>query len=303
MDSMKRCLMLAQVLIGSAASASHRCVFMHGLGMPNSSAPTEIDTDDYWGGDSNIIRLTPFCSSRTYIHQDTLTRAWDNVELQHAVCEAALGEGSNDTVIRNTVFFAHSMGNLIFADALRQKACSLDASSHFVSISAPWYGSKASQVLEESCSNSSLGEAFHWLANKLHRCDPDRPGKVFHAYESLHPAYPPFEGLAEFAAEQVSFAMCGHSPYGLTSVYSAAMEGLARAIGFGEKSDGMVALSSCLLPGKAYDTHWQSEFYSAGINHVDGTLRSGDGSLGLPSRQPSKWVSSLFTRHSETVLV
>mmetsp|Transcript_15433 Transcript_15433/g.41672 ORF Transcript_15433/g.41672 Transcript_15433/m.41672 type:complete len:303 (+) Transcript_15433:66-974(+) len=302
MDSMKRCLMLAQVLIGSAASASHRCVFMHGLGMPNSSAPTEIDTDDYWGGDSNIIRLTPFCSSRTYIHQDTVTRAWDNAEMHKAVCEAALGEGSNDTVIRDTVLFAHSMGNLIFADALRQKACSLDTSSYFVAISAPWYGSKASQVLEESCSNSSLGEAFHWLANKLHRCDPDRPGKVFHAYESLHPAYPPFEGLAEFAAEQVSFAMCGHSPYGLTSVYSAAMEGLARAIGFGEKNDGMVPLSSCLLPGKAYDTHWQSAFYSAGINHIDGTLRSGDGSLGS-SRQPSQWVSSLFTKHTETVLV
>eukprot|EP00443_Scrippsiella_acuminata_P048461 CAMPEP_0115200778 /NCGR_PEP_ID=MMETSP0270-20121206/17292_1 /TAXON_ID=71861 /ORGANISM="Scrippsiella trochoidea, Strain CCMP3099" /LENGTH=299 /DNA_ID=CAMNT_0002614183 /DNA_START=75 /DNA_END=974 /DNA_ORIENTATION=+ len=299
---MKRCLMLAQVLIGSAASASHRCVFMHGLGMPNSSAPTEIDTDDYWGGDSNIIRLTPFCSSRTYIHQDTVTRAWDNAEMHKAVCEAALGEGSNDTVIRDTVLFAHSMGNLIFADAIRQGACSLDTSSHFVSIAAPWYGSKASQVLEEYCSNSSAGEVLHWLAHKLHRCDADRPGSISHAYESLEPTYPAFEGLAEFAAQQVSFAMCGHSPYGLTSVYSAAMEGLASAIGFGEQSDGMVPLSSCLLPGKAYDTHWQSAFYSAGINHIDGTLRSGDGSLGS-SRQPSQWVSSLFTKHTETVLV
>jgi len=275
---------------------------MHGLGMPNSSAPTEIDTDDYWGGDSNIIRLTPFCSSRTYIHQDTVTRAWDNAEMHKAVCEAALGEGSNDTVIRDTVLFAHSMGNLIFADAIRQGACSLDTSSHFVSIAAPWYGSKASQVLEEYCSNSSAGEVLHWLAHKLHRCDADRPGSISHAYESLEPTYPAFEGLAEFAAQQVSFAMCGHSPYGLTSVYSAAMEGLASAIGFGEQSDGMVPLSSCLLPGKAYDTHWQSAFYSAGINHIDGTLRSGDGSLGS-SRQPSQWVSSLFTKHTETVLV
>mmetsp|Transcript_25425 Transcript_25425/g.64004 ORF Transcript_25425/g.64004 Transcript_25425/m.64004 type:complete len:300 (-) Transcript_25425:382-1281(-) len=299
---MRSCLMAAQLLVSATAAASYRCVFMPGLGWPNSSAPTANDTDSYWGGDSNINKLTPYCSSRTYIHQDTLTRGWDNAELQQAVCEAGLGEGTNDTVIRNTVFFAHSMGNLIFADALRQKACSLDASSYFVAISAPWYGSKASQVLEESCSNSSAGEAFHWLANKLHRCDPDRLGKVFLAYESLHPAYPAFEGLAEFAAQQVSFAMCGHSPYGLTSVYSAAMEGLARAIGFGEKNDGMVPLSSCLLPGKAYDTHWQSAFYSAGINHIDGTLRSGDGSLGS-SRQPSQWVSSLFTKHTETVLV
>jgi len=291
------------VLIGAAATASRRCVFMHGLGMPNSSAPTEIDTDSYWGGDSNIKTLTPFCSSRTYIHQDTVTRAWDNAEMHRAVCEAAVGEGSNDTVIRDTVLFAHSMGNLILADAIRQGACSLDTSSHFVSIAAPWYGSKASQVLEEYCSNSSAGEALHWLANKLHRCDVDRPGKVSQAYESLDPTYPAFDGLAEFAAEQVSFAMCGHSPYGLTSVYSAAMEGLARAIGFGEKSDGMVPLSSCLLPGKAYDTHWQSAFYSAGINHVDGTLRSGDGTWGLPSRQPSQWVSSLFTKRIETVLV
>lgn len=141
------------------------------------------------------------------------------------------------------------------------------------------------------------------MADKLHRCDPDRPGKASTGYESLDPAYPAFAGLAEFAAGQVSFAMCGRSPFGLTSVFSVAMEGISKMADFGEKNDGMVQLSSCLLPGKAYDSHWQSAFYSADVNHVDGTMRTGDGSFGLPNRQPATWLSSLFKARSETVFV
>jgi hypothetical protein len=296
--------MLAQLAVEAVAAASYRCVFMHGAGWPNSSAPTATDTDSYWGGDANINKLTPYCSSRTFIHQETLTRAWDDAELQRAVCEAAVGDGNTDSLIRNTMVFAHSMGNLVVAGALRQQVCSLDSSSRFVAISALWRGSKGCAAVEQACSNTSAGEAFHWMAEKSQHCDGSRPGKAPRGYESMDPGYPALAGLAEFAAERVDFALCGRSPFGLTSTYSIAMEALAHMVGYGEENDGMVPLSSCLLPGKTYNTHWRSAFYDAEVNHVDGTFRNGDGSFSLSARQPSSWVSSLFgEERAETVLV
>merc|ERR1712060_641171 len=147
------------------ASEQMRCVFLHGCGMPNTSPPTTSDTDKYWGGDDNIIKATPYCSSRIFLHQNTQKRGWDDVDLQEAVCDATVGEGGSDKVIRNTIIISHSMGNNIFAGALQRGLCSFDsASSQWISIQAPWLGSKAAGWVSNICSKKKSTNLFRWLA-------------------------------------------------------------------------------------------------------------------------------------------
>lgn len=282
-------LLLSQVLVAHAADASYRCVFLHGVGVSHTSNSTDSDTGDYWGGD-DIIEHTPYCASRVFLHQDTVRRGWDDVELQKAACDLAVGN-STDGVIRSTVVISHSMGNLFFAEALRKGNCSLDSSSQWISIQAPWLGSKMATWIHKICSNHTSSKLLRWLAKELNYCDPDQPGKVYQAYETLKPDFPGLQSLALVANAQVTRALCGSSVFGLPTMYSAALAALAGEVEFGEDSDAVVPLSSCLLPGRDYREHYAERFYLAQINHLDGTCRSGNALLDFDSRQPCSWLA------------
>mmetsp|Transcript_95545 Transcript_95545/g.239431 ORF Transcript_95545/g.239431 Transcript_95545/m.239431 type:complete len:335 (+) Transcript_95545:196-1200(+) len=289
-------LCLAGVFVGAAAATGisdpSRCVFLHGVGTPNSSAVTAEDTDGYWGGQDVIAKYTSYCSTRVFLHQDTVKRGWDDPDLQRAACDAAVGQGA-DGVVRDTIVISHSMGNLFFAEALRRGVCSFDdSSSKWISIEAPWLGSKAAPWVSTICSNETTSSALRWLAGKLHYCDPDVPGKVYRGYETLQPSFPGLANLPAVAQAHVTKALCGASAFGLTSVYSAAFEALAAEVNYGDDNDGMVAVSSCQLPGKDYKKHYAEDFYLAEINHADGTCRAGNGIWGLAARQPCLWLAS-----------
>jgi len=300
MTSLLPSVLLSQL---GGAAASFKCVFLHGVGWPNTSAPTTSDTDEYWGGDDNINSLTPWCSSRVFLHQETRKRGWDDDELGQGVCHDILGADSDDKVIRNTVIVTHSLGNLIFAAALRRGDCSMDASSHFVAITAPWHGTKGVSVLAELCSNTTTHTDLKWLVQKMHYCDEEEPGLLQKGYRTMAPDYPGFMGLWKTAQVSVSAAMCGQSAFGLSTLYSVAMETLSTYIEYGEDNDGMVPVSSCFLPGMVYKPDYTSRFYAADVNHVDGTLRDGNGVFGTVTRQPNLWFSSLFTSNSTEMLV
>jgi len=89
----------------------------------------------------------------------------------------------------------------------------------------------------------------------------------------------------------VTRSMCGTSAFGLTSLYSAALKALAEEVKYGQDNDGMVAVQSCMLPGKIYTQHYSMQFYLSIINHIDGTCRTGNGIFGKVSRQPCLWLA------------
>lgn len=279
--------MLSLVLISSLcwlpSSEAVRCVFLHGAGCSNVGEPTPTDTDGYWGGQSHLSAYSNFCTEYLFNHDDTRNQGFDDQTLMERYCSVA-SYGTME--ISNTVIVTHSMGNLILGQALREGVCTMDKdSTYWLSISAPWEGSKACDWLQNICDGKG-GSVLQWLAKEMSYCDN---GKIHQAYVSMKPSNPVFNGLKDAVIPYVDAAMCGTSAYGLTSVYSAAMEALSAEVQYGEKDDGMVGITSCLL-GPQYGNTYKDKYYAAAINHADGTLREGNGDFGKPSRQPANWL-------------
>lgn len=275
-----------------AAASLVRCVFLHGTGENITKPETSTDDTAYWGGDT-ILKYTPYCTSRVFIHEDTTNNGWDSAYLQERFCKVAVGENTATKEIEDAVVFTHSMGNLALAAAFKNGVCSLGASSRWYAASAPWKGSQAASWVEGLCANMSIGTAaLTWLARELNYCDPHHP-QASQGYMSLQVGYPGLSDLLEVAVELVSGALCGTSSYGITSQFSIPLEALDIAVGYGEDDDGMVGISSCTLPGKPYGENASNPFYKAAINHADGTCRDGNGDFGVDTRQPASWYASV----------
>ena len=274
-----------------ALAGKQRCLFVHGTGETYVSPPTDTDTTDYWGGQANVVKATGVhCSSYSFVHMNTVINSWNSSSLQSQVCEAA-GASIGGT-ITNTHIFTHSMGNLIFSGALTNGVCHLGASSNWVSLSALWLGSKAAAWVDRVCTDTSkLSWILRKFADDEHYCN----GTIGNlAYRSMKPSNLWLRlGVLRKTAEQfVTASVCGTSPFGIFSKYSAALEAISVAVDFGEKSDGMVGIDSCKLPSRNYATDYHgTNFYMADINHADGTLRDGNGDSADDS--PVAWVQSL----------
>jgi hypothetical protein len=294
-------LALAGLALSGQPSPASRCVFLHGIGELETSPPTPTDTAKYWGGLGLDAFIGTECNSTWFVHQDSTTRAFDDAALMQAYCEAVAGSDDLDQPVQNTVVISHSMGNLAIAEAFRTGLCSIDPeSSKWLSLHAPWKGSKAADFIKKLCSNPSVwSKPVRWIATEMNYCQPSQNGEANVGYLALTPEAPKLANgtLAAYAAAAVSGAVCGHSATGLVSEYSAALEALALAVEYGEENDGMVPVSSCLLnatatePAIVYNGSYASPFYFAKINHADGTMRDGNGDFGHDDRQPGKWLA------------
>lgn len=298
----------AWLLLLPVTLAKPRCVFLHGIGVRKTAPTDSHDFDAYWGGDANIASFTPYCASRTFVHQDTVVRGWDNDEVQLAYCAAAVGVDKSDGVIRDTIVITHSMGNNVFGGALLSRKCSMDDSSRWISLSAPWEGSKAAGWVSVLCTNkTNVSTSLHWLAEELSYCNKSHPGQVNHAYTTLAPGYPGLMDVRQLATSRVDAAICGDNAFGLTGEYSVPLELLSNLVPFNGKNDGMVGVPACMLPGRVYNDTYESVFYLASVNHADTTCQDGNGAFGYASRRPCQWLSqrsnvSLW-RHAETLFV
>jgi len=90
---------------------------------------------------------------------------------------ATLGaESRGGTVIKDTIIFAHSMGNLVFATALKQGVCSLDSSSSWYALSPPIYGTKAATKIQYLCqAPQQVNPLLTLLAIDRSFCSSDSP--------------------------------------------------------------------------------------------------------------------------------
>lgn len=109
----------------------------------------------------SLARGCPFCrftgSSRLFNHDDTVSQGWTEPALLKSVCNTLLlastgrGLSPNNTVVRDTIVFSHSMGNLIVANAIKNGYCSLDSSVSWYGVGAPIQGSMAAAKCESIC--------------------------------------------------------------------------------------------------------------------------------------------------------
>jgi len=153
------------------------CIFLHGAGQTQDRPPT-TRFRQYWG---HIEQFTSQCSTHWFNHHDTTYRGFDDPILTSGYCTvAALGPNSQGNVIKDTIVFTHSMGNLIFASALKQGVCSLDSSSSWYAVSPPLYGTKAINEIEQVCGNPEMANILLvYLVLDQNFCTMDSPAVQF----------------------------------------------------------------------------------------------------------------------------
>ncbi len=290
------------------AAPAKTCVFLHGVGQTLADkGPPSPEYPDYWG---NSHMYTPQCKERIFIREETKDRGWTSEELQKSFCNVALYGSRNrpekDTVIRNTILFVHSMGNLILAAAIKNGFCEVDTkTTTWYSLMGPYAGSKVVPLLEEICEDAQTGE---WPVSKakLYRFVADAGGYCvphsihpYHAYATMRPAYCDhkhqvcLEELHGIAGDRINGSMCGDSPYGISSRYSAGLKILSEIVGYGEPNDGMVPLNSCMYASKGakFSVDFKQPNYLSAINHSDGTCRNGD-SYWSEGAKPCSYLAS-----------
>ena len=96
LEFMRRALNSSQVLSESVGTPKkYRCVFLHGIGYLVTGPPNASDVEGYWGGDEIVRQNTPQCSSWTFVHQDTVHRAWNDTSL--VACGLAMLQSTAQT--------------------------------------------------------------------------------------------------------------------------------------------------------------------------------------------------------------
>jgi hypothetical protein len=249
------------------------CVFVHGTGAVGNGTVIMSDKG-YWG---HVEKYTPQCKNRYFMYSDTVGNGWDNERLHREVCTAVLHNTNQaDKIVRNRIIFAHSMGNLILAGAIKRGLCDIDpATTSWYALMAPWHGSKAANFVEKLC---PAKDAFSYVEKKvaalLGYCINDA---ACGAYKSLREDNGALDEIRTIAMKRVKGTMCGDSAWGLTTHYSIMLSGLSKIVGFGEYSDGMVAVSSCTLPGLKMEKQPHDLHYVSALNHADGTCRNSNG--------------------------
>ncbi|KAG2383703.1 hypothetical protein C9374_004374 [Naegleria lovaniensis] len=292
----------------ASPNATKVCVFLHGAGYRFDEEPTH--SFSYWG---NINAYTTQCKESWFIRRNTANRGWTSEELQTSYCSLALVNSKpNSTLITDTIIFTHSMGNLIFPTAMYKGYCELDLkTSIWVSLSAPFNGSKAAYYLKTLCYDydhqsapNNLQKIIDFIAQVTQNCDGENP---IEADATLYPDFcdvdrPTYRGkkpmclgapIFSYSKPLIAARLCGFSPMGLVTYYGVALELFANMVQYGEANDGLVPASSCLMdtPLDKFSPIPESVLYAANINHADATCRNGDSVFGDTTKQPCAFYS------------
>ncbi|KAJ0391485.1 hypothetical protein ATCC90586_012116 [Pythium insidiosum] len=292
------------------ADARHNLTLLNDRGSAFSFIASGTMTDafpEYFGSVQHQIKC---CARVQFLHVDTLNTPWYDASVTSKLCDAAqqLSGSADRMAIENVAIIAHSMGNLITAAALLDQ-CGLAASSKWIALAGPMRG---------SASASSAMTAFSKLPSAVVEClciDNQTPldDPLLHAltFFGLCPTRRSLQSIVlqgsrasssaldarleravESFGRHVTSSLCAVSSAGLVSKDSAMLAVLG--VGSGQASrqnDGQVEFAACRGPLDAalYSASWRDgRFYKPQINHLDATLRLGDGWWG-DDRKPLKW--------------
>ena len=104
--------------------------------------------------------------------------------------------------------------------------------------------------------------------------------------------------LVNEAASFIKGRMCGTSSYGMGGFTGVGLAAISAFVGYGEVSDGMVAMSSCAQSsfnkGQLLKPDVTSVNYLLNGNHQDGTCKSGNGAGG--DQWPCVWFRNMIAK-------
>lgn len=288
------------------------CLIIHGLGYNDGEL---TDTFPEYFGD--IEKQAKCCSSVKFMHIDTTNSAWYDDALTNKVCQTAASVSNSKDIqnLENIAIIAHSMGNMVVSSALTKKQCGLAASSKWIALAGPIYGSAAAST-SVSLFSSLPASIQKTLCTDNPSTKLDNPIVELLYHYGLCPTMISIRSIGVMGAKvlpagvddlyiqsgltyakYVSSNMCGVSFTGLLSSDSATLAVLGVVSGHASlENDGQVDFSSCraTLPTSKYSTSWNGgKFYKASINHLDATFRHGDGWWGK-DRKPIKWFNCQF---------
>lgn len=243
---------------------------------------------------------------------NTVHNTWYSKELRQHVCDSAR-RVSNTTAgdpIENTMIVAHSMGNLIVANALAEKECSLGTTSKWIGLQGPLAGTQSVNYLKQNC--LSEHRDFHPSKgiNKVLRWAGFCP--VPEAYKSMSfengngtadELNQKYEQAQEMYRNRIDAAMCGVSSFGLWTVDAIVLNTASKLSPHMSEDDGVVEFNSCAGPldqSKFSSDYRGNAFYRAEINHIDGSFENGDGFWGA-SRKPVKWFQCLYSSNEQLI--
>ncbi|GLE04743.1 hypothetical protein PINS_up013722 [Pythium insidiosum] len=274
------------------------CLFVHGLG-ESTDAPESDEFKSYWG---DVHRKLPCCSKVKFMRLNTIENAWYNPSLAKKVCNAAVSlSGSKDPMnLQNIAILAHSMGNLILANAAVQGMCAVGSTAKWIALGGPIEGSQSSNFGLRMCRDnpdSRWDDGVVSMLRSLGIC-PAKDGMSSLVHRETVPSTSQLRTMFERAEAayraRVSSVMCGVSSVGLASFSSAMYSMLGKLSGHATSfNDGAVEFGSCRgsLTEAQFTTSWRGgAFYKAALNHGDVALATGDGWWG-DDRKPLKWVN------------
>jgi hypothetical protein len=273
------------------------CVFLHGAG-ESIVGPIQNASKNYWG---SVHDFVPQCSDTIFSFEDTKNNGWDNKDLQKRYCDIALSnQPDGERVVKNKVIFTHSMANLLLSAAIHNGFCDIDTSTtSWYAVDPPFHGSKAATMVTAVCQDkdpSPVDLLYQWLSHNLGYCIPDEhrayPGTSTNQVEYCSPDGTCMKDLRAVAIKRIKGIQCGAAPHGLNTLkYSLPLSSLALIVDYGERSDGLVPISSCkFFDQDKFTNDFTSLKYQSETNHADGTCRNGDGWWGA-DRKPCSWFS------------
>ncbi|EQC28891.1 hypothetical protein SDRG_13401 [Saprolegnia diclina VS20] len=257
------------------------CLFVHGVGNKDSSAPTPTFSDT-WG---DVQNSAPCCSSFAFAHYESVRRGWTRPEVQTEFCNTALSIGtSGGKTIDNVILVTFSMGNLVAAGAIANDVCKLGDGVTWVAIAGPMQGSKAANLLEKKCSACGMDGALFGL------CPVTEPYFQMKAEDTVDANLKKAFQDAQTARKRANKVLCGINSSGLASLASPVLSSIgAEAFPPGTLQDGVVDFDSCSVGFSKFSTDAEAGAnYKASINHFDTSFRNGDGWWGA-DRMPVKW--------------
>jgi len=280
------------VILVITVDSKKDCVFLHGSGQKAYSPPTTTFTD-YWG---KVHEYSTQCATTVFVHADTLNSFFDDPKLMQTYADITVAgslalkypmqvalRAAGPRIIRNKIVFAHSLGNLVLAAAIKKGLIEFDpATSTWYDISGPSYGSPVADFLGYAiCENNSTNATqVKWIAGEFGMCSGNN---VSASYFSLKLNYPGLYGIPQIIQKYRTGVFCGNSAWGMLSRYSIPLQLVSALVPFGEDNDGLVGMSACTINTTVLGVNPIDLNYVGKFNHADVTCRNGG--------DPCKWYS------------
>ena len=259
------------------------CLFFHGAGTITEEKELLDQYELYWG--SEVQESMPCCSSVKFARFDTSNIAWIEESLQNKYCTAlaSISSSNESNAIDDVIVVTHSMATLVLALAIDAGKCGLGKNAKWVAIQSPMKGSPAADSFSAACPTDNKSDAIvDTILQWAGACPSHSSFNHFFVQGGKKADEASLNGYYNRAqaiySQRVDAAMCGTSPYGITSLYSAKFSAVDSYVDFkNEDNDGIVNLDSCIgtLDPTLFHTSYTSRFYAASINHADGTYRGG----------------------------